>query len=327
MNKRRISERKKISKVNLITIIVIVLIIVSYFTSSFGRYALNFVNDFYLRSKEFYFYSNKLLATGKTVTINDWPGTDDYNISVEMNSRENNILAARDNILYDIRYKDASEDVTITLSKEHGTIYGSESTETVKNTDSFEVTVHPNRALQNGEAVYFTIEATSTSPYVKTLSAVYTLVVGKAQLTYKIVDEPGQPYFDVHITNAMESYKVGTAFNGYTVGQELTVSEYEALTDQQKALCYSARVTISFNPNICVMDITDSHYIRAAAASRTTTTTINKNGNTYTYVNGLTFDVNPLTSTSVRFYKNDVTQDYTYSSLEGGNCIVTLTSI
>ena len=25
--------------------------------------------------------------------------------------------------------------------------------------------------------------------------------------------------------------------------------------------------------------------------------------------------------------KNDVTQDYTYSSLEGGNCIVTLTSI
>ena len=75
------------------------------------------------------------------------------------------------------------------------------------------------------------------------------------------------------------------------------------------------------------MDITDSHYIRAAAASRTTTTTINKNGNTYTYVNGLTFDVNPLTSTLVRFYKNDVTQDYTYSSLEGGNCIVTLTSI
>ena len=327
MKNRRITGRKKISKVNLITMIVIILIIVSYFTSSFGRYALNFVNDFYLRSKEFYFYSNKLLATGKTVTINDWPGSDDYYISVEMNSRENNILVARDDINYNISYKDVSEDVQIFLSKTSGTIHGSESDAEVKNTDSFEVRVHPTRALQNGEAVYFTLEATSTSPYVKTLSAVYTLVVGKAQLTYKIIDEPGQPYFDVDITNAMESYKVGTAFGSYSVGEELTVSAYEALSDEQKALCYSARVTINFNPNTCVMDITDSHYIEAEKNSRTTTTTINKGGNTYTYVNGLTFDVKPLTSTSVRFYKNDVTQDYTYSSVEGGTCVVNLTSI
>ena len=327
MKNRRITGRKKISKVNLITMIVIILIIVSYFTSSFGRYALNFVNDFYLRSKEFYFYSNKLLSTGKTVTINDWPGADDYYISVEMNSRENNLLVARDDINYNISYKDVSADVQIFLSKTSGTIYGSESESDVKNTDSFEVRVHPTRALQNGEAVYFTLEATSTSPYVKTLSAVYTLVVGKAQLTYKIIDEPGQPYFDVDITNAMESYKVGTAFGSYSVGEELTVSAYEALSDDQKALCYSARVTINFNPNVCVMDITDPHYIEAAANSRTTTTTVTKNGNNYTYVNGLTFDVNPLTSTSVRFYKNDVTQDYTYSSVEGGTCVVNLTSM
>ena len=125
----------------------------------------------------------------------------------------------------------------------------------------------------------------------------------------------------------MESYKVGTAFGSYSVGEELTVSAYEALSDEQKALCYSARVTINFNPNTCVMDITDSHYIEAEKNSRTTTTTINKGGNTYTYVNGLTFDVNPLTSTSVRFYKNDVTQDYTYSSVEGGTCVVNLTSM
>lgn len=328
MKNRRITGRKKISKVNLITMIVIILIIVSYFSSSFGRYALNFVNDFYLRSKEFYFYSNKMLATGKTVTINDWPGTDDYYISVEMNSRENNLLVARNDITYTISYKDASSDVQIFLPQEvNRTIYGSESTATVKNTDSFEVRVHPIRALQNGEAVYFTLEATSTSPYVKTLSAVYTLVVGKAQLTYKIIDEPGQPFFDVDITNAMESYKVGTAFGSYSAGEELTVSAYEALSDEQKALCYSARVTINFNPNTCVMDITDSHYIEAEKNSRTTTTTINKGGNTYTYVNGLTFDVKPLTSTSVRFYKNDVTQDYTYSSVEGGTCVVNLTSI
>ena len=106
--------------------IVIILIIVSYFSSSFGRYALNFVNDFYLRSKEFYFYSNKMLATGKTVTINDWPGTDDYYISVEMNSRENNLLVARDDITYTNSYKDASSDVQIFLPQEvNRTIYGS----------------------------------------------------------------------------------------------------------------------------------------------------------------------------------------------------------
>lgn len=331
MKKRRITGRKKINKVNLITAIVIGLIIVSYTTSSFGRYALNFVNDFYLRSKEFYFYSNKMLATGKTVTINDWPGVDSYYISVEMNSRENNLLATRDNITYTICCKNPSTGITVSLPEQvNRTIYGSESEVAVKNIDSFEVEVIPQRAFQDGEAVYFTLEATSTSPYVKTLSAVYTLIVGKAELTYKIVDEPGQPYFDVAITNAMESYKVGTAFSTYSVGDELTVAAYEGLTDDQKALCYSARVTISFNPNDCVMDITDSHYIKAASATppKTTTTTITKDGHNYTYVSGLTFDINPLTSTSVRFYKNDVTQDYSYSSTESsGPCIVTLTSL
>ena len=321
-------ERKQINKVNLVTMIVIIVLIVSYFTSSFGRYALNFVNDFYLRSKEFYFYSNKLLASGKTVTINDWPGTDSYRVSVEMNSRENNLLVSKSDITYNIACTNASDDIIVQLSKTSGTIYGSESNEEVKNVDSFEVVVTPQRALQDGDAVTFTIETTSTGPYIKTLSAVYTLVVGKAQLTYRVVDEPGQPYFDVNITNAMESYKVGTAFWGHAVGDELTAQQYAALTEAQKALCYSARVSINFNPNTCVMDITDSHYIEAASHNRTTTTTINKNGNTYTYVNGLTFDINPLSSTTVRFYKNNVTQDYTYSSIEDtGPCVVTLTSL
>ena len=328
MKTKRIKERKKINKVNLITMIVIIVLIVSYLTSSFGRYALNFVNDFYLRSKEFYFYSNKLLATGKTVTINDWPGTDSYNISVEMNSRENNILVSRSDITYNIACTNISDDIIVELSKTSGTIHGSDSEEEVKNVDSFEVTVTPQRALEDGDAVSFTIETTSTSPYIKTLSAVYTLVVGKAQLTYRVIDEPNQPYFDVNITNAMESYKVGTAFGNHAVGDELTTQQYAALTDAQKALCYSARVSINFNPSTCVMDITDSHYIEAASNNRTTTTTIIKNGNTYTYVNGLTFDVNPLSSTTVRFYKNDVTQDYTYSSNEStGPCVVTLTSL
>ena len=327
MKKRRITGRKKINKVNLITGIVIALLIVSYVTSSFGRYALNCVNDFYLRSKEFYFYSNKLLSTGKVVTINDWPGTNDYNISVEMNSRENNILVARDDITYTISYKNVSNDIEVNLSKENGVIYGSESNAINKNTDSFEVNVHPLKTFQDGEAVYFTIEATSTSPYVKTLSAVYTLIVGKAELTYKIVDAPGQQYFDVAITNAMESYKAGTAFNGYSVGEELLLSDYEALPDNLKALCYSARVTIAFDPNVCVMDMTDSHYIKAASENKTDKTNITKNGVSYTYVNELTFDMNALSSTSVRFYKNNVQNDYSYSSVEGGNCVVTLTSL
>ena len=131
MKTKRIKERKKINKVNLITMIVIIVLIVSYLTSSFGRYALNFVNDFYLRSKEFYFYSNKLLATGKTVTINDWPGTDSYNISVEMNSRENNILVSRSDITYNIACTNISDDIIVELSKTSGTIHGSDSEEEV----------------------------------------------------------------------------------------------------------------------------------------------------------------------------------------------------
>ena len=71
------------------------------------------------------------------------------------------------------------------------------------------------------------------------------------------------------------------------------------------AKCYSALITLSFDPTVVVLDMTNSNYLNA-----TNVTTQNVSGINYT--NGITFEVEPISSTIVRFYKNNVSQNYTY---------------
>ena len=283
-------------------IIIAILLCFTSFVIVFGRYVTDSVNDFFLRSKEFYFFSDKLSERREVFQIDNWSGVDDYPILINLNSRKNNIQAASYDIGYDITYT-CSSNAICQLDKTSGII----SKDT--NTDSFTVTITHNTQLQTGDKVNVEIIATAKSDYTKTLKGKFTLVVGKEMLTYQITDEPDNPYMDLRLTNTLTYYIVKEAFGNYTNNQKIDSDEYLSLTDEEKAKCYSSEVKIEFDPNEILLDLTSESYKNAI---NITTTTIEGKS----YINSITLDIDAISSVDLRFYKTDISKDYSYPNAE-----------
>ena len=303
-------QRKKNYQFNLMqvyqkkqTIIIIaILLCFTSFVIVFGRYVTDSVNDFFLRSKEFYFSSDKLSEDKEIFQIDNWSGVDDYPILINLNSRKNNIQAASYDIGYDITYT-CSSNAICQLSKTSGTI----SKDT--NTDSFTVIITPNTQLDTGDKVNVEITATAKSDYTKTLKGKFTLVVGKEMLTYQITDAPDEPYMDLSLTNTLSYYIIKEDFGDYTANQKIDSDTYLGLTEEEKAKCYSSEVTIEFDPNEILLDVTSENYKNAI---NVTTTTINGKN----YINSITLDIDAISSVDLRFYKTDISKDYSYPNAE-----------
>ena len=290
-------QMKTFQKKQIIIILIILLCSLS-FVIVFGRYVTNSVNNFFLRSKEFYFYSDKLSEKKDVFQVDNWSGVDDYTIIVNMNSRKNNIQVASYDIAYDIKYT-CSNNAICQLSKTSGIISKED------NTDSFNLTITPNTQLKTGDKVTVEIEATSKTSYKKTIKGKFTLVVGKENLTYQITDKPNNPYMDLRITNTLSYYIVDEAFGGYAPKDKIDIDTYLELSDQDKAKCYSNVVTMAFDPNEILIDITNENYQKA---TNVTTTVIDQKS----YINSITLPIDAISSADIRFYKKDTSQDYTY---------------
>lgn len=309
-NKEHRYKLMKRYKKNQILIILLILMCITSFVIIFGRYVTNNVKDFFVRSKEFYFESDKLAEKMTFFQVENWSGVDDYTITVNMNSRKNNIEKATYDIGYDISYS-CSDNAICSLSKTSGIIYAD------TNSDYFNLVITPNASLDTGDKVIVDIEVKSTTNYEKTLKGRFTLVVGKENLTYQITDTSNNPYMELSLTNTLSYYTVREAFNGYTVGQRINVDTYLGLSNENKEKCKSSVVKIDFDPNEILLDLTDDLY---ANATNVTTTTIDGS----TYVNSLTVDLDVESSENLRFYKVDSSQDYTYPN-ENNKSIVTVT--
>lgn len=281
------------------------------FIISFGRYVTKSINNFFLRSKEFYFYSDKLSENESIFQIENWSGVDDYTITVNMNSRKNNIQVASYDISYDIQYT-CSDNAICQLSKTSGTISKD------SNSDFFNLTITPNTQLETGDKVTVEIEATSTTNYKKTIKGKFTLVVGQENLTYQITDEPDKTYMNLRITNTLSYYVVRQSFESYTVNQKIDIDTYLALSEENQARCYSSIVTIEFDPNEILLDITNENYKKLI---ETETTLINGKK----YISSITLPIDAISSTDLRFYKVDVSEDYTYPNTNN-SCIVIVTA-
>lgn len=305
MQKER--KSKSIYKKQQIIIILVLALCFITLVSAFGRYVLNGINNFFVRTKEFYFYSDKLKENSPIYQIDNWTGIDPYTITVNMNSMENNLKKATYDISYDITYE-CTSNATCQLSKTSGIIPAT------SNSDYFNLVITPNTGLTTGDKVTVAITATSSSRYTKTLSARFTLVVGQESLSYEIVDSESNQYLDLNITNTLSYYKVETAFDSYNVGDRIDVDTYLTLSDANKAKCYSALITLSFDPNEVLLDMTNTNYLNAIS-----TTTTNIDGSNY--INGMTFKVDPISSAVVRFYKIDVSKDYTYPIINSTSII------
>ena len=228
-----------------------------------------------------------------------------------MNSRKNNIEVATMDIGYDIKYK-CSSNAICQLNKESGII------KKETNTDFFNLTITPNKQLQTGDKVIVEIEATSNTGYKKTIKGKFVLVVGQEKLTYQITDAKEKPYMNLRITNTLSYYIVDQAFDSYTINQRIDIDSYLELSNDKKSKCHSAIVTISFDPNYILIDNTGESYINSINKK-----TVQINGKIY--INEITIPIDAISSKDLRFYKVDVSQNYTYPN-NNNQSIVTITS-
>lgn len=306
-------QKKDKYKIKKLIILICILLCTFSFILIFGRYVTNSINNFFIRTKEFYFYSDKLSEGNSSVyQIDNWSGVDDYVITINMNSRKNNIKAVDYDIEYDISYT-CSDNAICQLSKTEGIIYAN------SNADFFNLTITPNGQLDVGDKVVVEIEANSKGKYKKTIKGKFTLVVGKEMLSYQITDSKQNPYMELRITNTLSYYIVNEAFGEYSVGDKIDSDTYLNLSDTEKTKCYSALVTIEFDPQKVLFDITNELY---KEATNIETTVIDG----MTYIKALTFSIDASSSKDIRFYKVDVSSDYTYPNSSGSSAIVNVTS-
>ncbi len=280
-------------------IIISITLFLLFFTATYGRYIYYGIRNYYLSTKNFYFNSDKLSEDDAYYQLDNWSGVEPVTITFNMDSKKNNIVSSPDNISYDIEFE-CSSNVTCTATKNSGLIRSD------LNTDSFSITMTPNITLYDGDSIWLEVTTNATEPYTKTLTGTFTINVGEIGLSYEIVDSVGSPYLDFNITNTLDYYKVYDSFGTHSAGDRIEISEYLSLSATDKAKCAAARITLEFDPTILRLDMTNEAYLKAVD---TDTTTLSDG---YDYISSVTFGTDALSSASVRFYKLNTSNNYTY---------------
>lgn len=301
-----IREHKKLS-----IIILFVAVILLLFGTTFARYIYNVIHNHILESREFYFNSTVLDMNGRQYRINNWDGVNNYVLTIDVNNQKNSLTSTQSDIAYDIEVSCPSS-AECRLSKTEGIIYQD------AGTDSYQITVIPQEEFYEGDEVEVTTTATSTSPYVKSLSATYFIGIETSNFTYNIEDAVNDKFITLNLTNSLTYYKVETAFGNYQEGDRLSQEEYQALTDAEKENCFSAKVTVSFSPRELYLDMTNKNYLDRIPNSEQT-----ESINNFNYVNEFSFKMTASSSEKVMFYKADPTKNYTYP-ITNENSIVTV---
>ena len=155
------------------------------------------------------------------------------------------------------------------------------------------------------------------SPYKKKLRGVFALVVGYYGLSYEIDDSRNSPYLITRITNTLDYYIVKTAFGDYTVGSQIDIPTYQSLSETDKQKCASAIITLRFNPNVILLDMTSENYQNAFNIET-------ERINNYDYIKAFSFKIDAMSSNNIKFYKKNVSNNYSYPG-QNANSIITVT--
>ena len=290
MKDRKINRRKRRNraKANLI-LCLILLVIVIYITPkffSFARYVYNMAYEHYLVAKDFYFASDKLsISHSEYEVTNNWSGAETYQVIVNMSSKRNDLAMTEADITYSITYT-CSDNITCTLDKTSSTIVGTGNNGV--NEDAFTVNINPanGTALNDGEIAWVDITASSTSPYTQTISGKLVFEVGTSDISYEIIDEANSPYLTLNIINSTSS---------------------------------NTNVTLSYDPTVVLLDMTSRFYLNTHTTFNTQTL------NNYSYINNITSPVSALSTTSVKFFKTNSANNYSFLAGSPGTPVITLT--
>ena len=282
-------------------IVVASLFIFLFVSFTFGRYIKNILNSYILETKGFYFNSTILAVNGKNYSINNWDGVNSYPLTIDINNRKNSERYTKTDITYEITYNCPSS-VTCTLSKTEGVLHPNDQT------DNYSLVVTPNQNFYEGDQAVVTTTVTSTSPYVKTMSATYTIGVLKSNFSYDIVDSVNSKFLTINFTNSISYYQVSEAFSTYNVGDQVSVDVYNNLSQTDKDKCFSSIVTVEYDPNLLLVDMTNNLFLRRLNTNYEEITLADG----FNYVKKFSFKVNASSSNSIIFYKDDVSKNYTY---------------
>lgn len=292
-----IKAHKKISIIVLSCLIVFV-----FFSATFGRYIYNFVGSYILETKGFYFNSSILNVNTREYKINNWDGVNSYSITVDLNNSKNSMIHTEADIEYDVKVSCSSE-VTCTTSKESGVLLEN------PGTDSFIITMTPNTntKFSAGDEVDVDIEVTSKSPYKKILKGKFIVSVENANFSYEIIDDKNNNFMILKLTNSISFYEVEKAFGSYNIGDIISLEDYMKLTAAERDNCFAAKVTLKFDPDVIILDMTSKAFLRGSNVTKIMSDIDQKD-----YVNGFQFKINATSSEKVLFYKVDRSQNYTY---------------
>lgn len=290
-----IRRHKKLS-IFILSFLIIFLLVASIY----GRYIHNIIQNYILETKAFYFNSSILNINGKNYSITNWDGVNTYPLTIDLNNRKSDDVYTTTDIEYTISYECPST-VRCTLSKTTGIIHPLDAT------DSYQISVTPLSHFGEGDAVTITTAVESTSPYHKRMYATYTIGVERSDFSYEIVDSVNSKYLTINFTNSVSFYEVEEAFGDYSVGDHISLDQYNSLSASDQEKCFSAIVSISYNPNDLLVDMTNDAYLHRLSSNYYETTIDN-----YQWVSGFSFKINASSSSSILFYKNDITKNYTY---------------
>lgn len=278
---------KKINKKKvIITIIIIILITI---TSVFGRYIYNNLRDLYLVSQRFNFTSNLLDTNISTYKYSNWSGIDTYEIPIELYSYENELSLFEyegQGLTYTLTCRvDDESKATCHIDSETGGTNSSGYIPNETNIKSTSIYIVPKTNLNVGEKIKVTVEAQTTKPYKKSIAAEFYIEVSKQNISYTIEDNPNSIYAVLRILNAKSE---------------------------------SNKITLDFNPADVMIDVSNDAYVNKLSSKSTTISGIQ-------YVNGITFEMNPEEVREIKFYKQNISKDYTYPGGTNGGLIVNIT--
>lgn len=296
---------KKIKPIYLIPLTIILLVS----AVTLGRFIYLEIKKNFFNTTKFYFNSDKLREKDTLYLINNYNGIDNYDIVINMNSIKNNLEKANTDINYDITYN-CSNKARCNISKTEGVIYGT------SNTDFFIATISPKVTLKDKDELVMRIEVKAKEPYKKSLFATFKLVVGNYGLSYEISDEAGSNYLEFKMTNTLDYYRVITPFGSHHVGDRIDISTYLSLNDSDKEKCRSATINLEFDPHLILYD--NASFFSGIISTQTEVIS------NYNYVNKVKFKLDAISSKTIRFYKKDKSQNYTYP-ITNSNPIINVT--
>lgn len=299
-----IRKNKKVS-----IVILLFLLIFLGIGTAFGRYIYNIIDNYILETKGFYFNSSILAVNTKEYKVNNWDGVNSYDLTIDLNNRKNSLKSTEVDIEYNIEVS-CSDDVVCQVNKDTSIIYKD------VHTDSYQITITPNRNFESNETIEVVTSVTSTSPYKKVLSGKYIIGVETNDFSYDIEDSVNNSYMILNLVNSVPFYEVETAFGSYNVGDFIDLEEYDLLNDNDKDKCFSAIVTVKFDPNLVFLDMTVNSYLHRIDNSEKTDVIDN-----YEYISEYKFKVPATSSEKILFYKSDKKKDYTYPEVNSSSII------